>query len=615
MFTQTVANSKRATIDSFFISKENLLNAYAEDFALIKEKDEKELRELLKSLNRADAAFTGSYIGFPDKKFIIEPKEDMPDGYDCTSRPWYKKAVENPGTVVITDPYINASEDKALIITMARQVTLLDGTKAVVGADIRLTGLSKILTQDNIGENGYVYILSQQGQILAHKNEKLAGEDVSKEQFVQEMIKNKEGNMHYTFNGKNFVGGYSTSNQGFIVGVAMPSTDYMKHANKLRILTALIGLLLISIIVISMLIFLKKVILNKLLSIVDATNKLSNGDYTISVAVTSEDEIGDLQRALNNMIQSQKSILSKLGQTKETLLDSSDNIAKISNELGSASTEVANTMQQVAEGASQQAADITEVASIVDDLRKSVDEMNVKLKEVIGLTEVVSNSAKDSQRVVVGLTKSSENVGNVFTNVAETINSLVESVNSISGITNVITEIASQTNLLALNAAIEAARAGEAGRGFAVVADEVRKLAEQSSKSANEIKNVLEQIQVKADKTNENILNATDELTSQLEFVSVASKSFETIIEQVNNIVPTIQGLTGRITELVKLSDTAGDRLQSASAITEENTASAEEVAASAQELNASVEHIIETMKDFRILAKEFEDIMRSFKL
>lgn len=350
-FAQTLANSKKATIDNFFLSKENLLNAYSEDFDMLKSNNYKELQDLLKSLNRADTSFMSSYIGFPDKKFIIEPNEQMPDGYDCTSRSWYQKAMQNPGQVVITDSYMNISENnKELIITIARQVTFLDGTSAVVGVDASLTTLSKILTQDKIDENVYTYIISQQGQILAHKNEQLVGQDISKENFIQEMIKNKDGVIGYKFNGKSLIGGYATSKHGFIVGVAIPSSDYLELVNSFRIVNSLLVLFLILLIVSVLSIFIRKVVLDKLLHAVNIANDLANGDYTVRLDVNSEDEIGDLQKAINNMISSHKLIITKLGETKNILLDSSDNISKITNELGSASTEVANTMQQVAQG-------------------------------------------------------------------------------------------------------------------------------------------------------------------------------------------------------------------------------------------------------------------------
>ena len=239
---------------------------------------------------------------------------------------------------------------------------------------------------------------------------------------------------------------------------------------------------------------------------------------------------------------------------------------------------------------------------------KAIDDVGADSKNIHSMTE------KGESNIHI-LIDCANKVGNSFEDFASKFSGFSQSINQIKEITNIINGIASQTNLLALNAAIEAARAGQAGQGFSVVADEIRKLAEQCKISSENIGTLIEEVS----NDTKDILQVTDimdgELSNQKEVTTNIIDSFKQIIRTVNDINPKIELVTTFAKNINKEKDVILEKIETSSSIAEEISASTEEISASTETMNASAEEVASTAQMLTNTAMETINELNKFKL
>jgi methyl-accepting chemotaxis protein len=283
----------------------------------------------------------------------------------------------------------------------------------------------------------------------------------------------------------------------------------------------------------------------------------NGGDLTQKINTQSKDEMGDLAQAFNKFIANLRSIMIDVNNG--------------GNDVEETASQLTNNSRQVASGANENAAAMAEIAT-------TVEQVSANIQEIATAAQLTENRAADGAKQLNSFNEQFRKNNDIVGEVANTINNLNEKSKQISQIVNFITQIAEQTNLLALNAAIEAARAGEHGRGFAVVADEVRKLAEESAQATKEIGDIIKGIQGEADK-------AATEVDIAGSLVGEINNSIVHLGEAFNEIEGKVKGLASQIEDIAAASEQMSAGVQNVAATTEQQTASMQEVSAYAESL------------------------------
>ncbi|GEM_PF-550886 len=376
----------------------------------------------------------------------------------------------------------------------------------------------------------------------------------------------------------------------------------------LGIFTGLISILLLW--------WISRGIVRPLRQVVDRVNDIAEaaGDLTNTVPVVSNDELGDLAKAFNKMLAGLKTMVIEITGSAERLSSSSQQLSSSAQEMNATTQEVSSTVQQIAKGTENTARQVEETSKVMEQMSASVGQVAFSAQQTGGASAQANQAAQRGGEAAKEAVNKMAKIYETVTDSARVIQKLGERSEQINEIVNVITDIADQTNLLALNAAIEAARAGEAGRGFAVVADEVRKLAEGSGKAAEQISGLIKDIQKETNQAVKSMEIGSKEVTEGKDTIAKANAALEEIIKlvamtavRVEEISASAQQMASGTKQVVKsVGDIASNAEETASA-TEETSASSEEMTAAMEEMAASAQELSQMAVNLRELVGNFK--------
>ena len=343
---------------------------------------------------------------------------------------------------------------------------------------------------------------------------------------------------------------------------------------------------------------------------------LSKGKLVLNIdegAMARKDEVGMIAEGA-------KSLSDRLGQVIHQTLDmsgelksSGENLSNSSHQAYEASGQITKAVDDISTGAISQAESIQDAANNTDNIAADIEEISSDVTELDASSKDMNEACGAAMESLERLIESSDEVQESVREIGETINSTNESAKAISQFTQAINDIATQTNLLSLNASIEAARAGEAGKGFAVVAGEIGGLAEQSSSSADEIKKIVDQLVSDSERSVEVLQKLNISFETQSEQMGSTRENMESMVSNVDTVARASVGIAGRIQDLRDAKDQLGNIIADLSAISEENAAATEQTNASMEELNATFALITEEARKLEQLASELADTISYF--
>ncbi|WP_283188976.1 methyl-accepting chemotaxis protein [Pseudomonas sp. PMCC200344] len=535
------------------------------------------------------STFMASYLGDATGHFTIRPDAKMPDGFDPRVRPWYKGA-ESSSTATLTEPYIDAATGQT-IISIATASKKAGQSVGVVGGDLSLQTLIDTLSARDFNGMGYAFLVSADGKILVHPDKALVMKSLS-EAYPKNTPRLSSDFSEVEVDGKTRIVTFTPikglPSVNWYIGLSVDKDKAFSMLTEFRA-SAVVATIIAVAIIIALLGMLIRILIQPLHVMTRAMADIADGegDLTKRLTIQNNDEFGVLGTAFNRFVErihgSIREVSSATGQVNEVALRvvaasnssmfNSDQQASRTSSVAAAINQLGAAAQEIARNAAQASSQASDARSLAEDGQQVVDRSIAAMNQ---LSSMLSASSTN----IESLNSKTVNIGQIL---------------------EVITSISQQTNLLALNAAIEAARAGEAGRGFAVVADEVRNLAHRTQESAQQVQTMIEELQIGARESVSTMSESQRHSQDSVEIANLAG-------ERLNSV-------TLRIGEIDGMN-------QSVATATEEQTAVVESINVDITEINTlnqeGVENLQSTLRacsDLEQQAARLKQLVGSFRI
>jgi methyl-accepting chemotaxis protein len=317
---------------------------------------------------------------------------------------------------------------------------------------------------------------------------------------------------------------------------------------------------------------------------------IDNADLNTQFNTNREDEMGQLQNSFDRFV----------GSIRDTLIQ----VSETATSVASASAEISSSTEEMAAGSQEQTTQSEEIARAVEQMAKSIAVNSESAGEAAHTAEKAKSAAEQGGKVVLDTVAGMKQIANVVRESAGTIQNLGKSSDQIGEIIGVIEHIADQTNLLALNAAIEAARAGEQGRGFAVVADEVRKLAEQTTKATKQIAGMIQQIQTDSHGAVRTMANATKQVDEGIVLADHAGVSLQEIVDISQKVTHMVSQIAVANEEQSSTSEQISKNMEAIASVTQQTASGTQQIARAAEDLNRLTETLQSLVNQFKLNAQ-----------
>lgn len=602
-----------ATLDGWITNKQSLVAFMGRDVLTGGYIGDREAcRSFLADCTTRDNDIYETYVGFADDKTIIFGSGYVPDaGYDPTSRSWYKAAV-NSSEPIITEPYTDVQTNRQ-VITCAVRVQENGQTIGVLGADIFIDYLGEVVSSVKADENGYAVLLTADSMVVCHENADFLpsvdakGNDVmiSFADTSKDYVKPAENEFVYftDYDGQKVRYCEQTvPSTGWKLGYLLNSKEFNEPTVKLIVTMLIMAAVFNGIISICIALLLKKMFA-PMQDIADNSSRVANGELDISFNYSYKDEIGSVCRAIENNNRTVKMYIDDIEKRLEAIsrgdFSANSNVEyigdyasikvsldKISDSLNIVFGGIERASEAVfsgAEGVSSESGQLSESVArqndFIDEIASGMNFLSDKIDNNVSRTDSAKNTAHKAASAV-------EDGSSRMKQLLEAMEEISDASGKIQNIIVTIEDIAFQTNILALNASIEAARAGATGKGFAVVADEVRNLAGKSAEASDETARLIEQ-SVAAVKRGMEIAEGTSE---SLDEIVSCTREIDNIIIEIN----------GESHEQRACVDGVNEKIGSVSELVNSSSANAEECAAASRELNSQASELKHMLDNFR---------------
>lgn len=488
---------------------------------------------------------------------------------------------------------------------------LSEGSLTTLIGDVSVTGV----------EGSYCYVASPKGKYVYHPNPDMKGADVVNPAILaicadeENKVRDESAVMEfYDGPSKIYESFYVPENCDFVLVVSAPEAGVMAQVNAIVVRGVMMAITIIAIFVV-IAIALSTRLVKPLKKVVDATGELAAGNLDVDVNVKSSlHEFTDLIESAQTL----KSVLQKtIGETQQismNLKDGAENVAVLAQRSKEGSEHIANAMEDLSHGASTMAENVQSINDQMTEIGLDIDGIAKNTDQLVVMTNEIKEANDNATEYIAKVSESSGRSVDAVTDISNQINTTNASVAKIKDAADMIGSIANQTSLLALNASIEAARAGEAGRGFAVVAEEIKHLSEQSNSSADEIRDVVNDIILQSQRSVKLASEVAQIISEEQGYIEETEKKFDILQTEIAKSISEIENISNKVNNLNAAKVAITGAVSDLGAISEENAASNEEVSASVAEIASSINQIANNSESTNEIAINLTETVSYFK-
>ena len=629
VISENVGKSAANDIEKLFQKRTMEIEGLSRNGALRGASKEVIVAELAEYKERTGNDFAMPAYSTVDGQAVSDKGLDM----DRSTREYIKKVRETKKPYM-TGPSVSGSTGKLITIAAYPVLDNQENLVGIVYGTIELDSISEVVGGIQYMETGRVYIADQEGITIAYAQQP---EDVGKMDLTQTETNGKtidqklvDAFKQAASTHEQVATEYTTSkgvtsqavmtpielgSRTWIAVAVAPLSEVRADAYALAKILAAAGIFML--LVITAIIY---VLATKMSSPIETLKAecdiLNSGDLRERpVCCTTNDELGALAQGFADMRETMRKLLSEIAKHAERVSASSEELTAAAHQTAEAATTVANQVVDIAEGINHQSDSINTANAAVQDISEQSEQVSNNAGAIAAVTDMTVSEVGRGKNAVQDIVKAMDAINVGTDTVQNSIAKLAKQSEEISQIVDVITGIAEQTNLLALNAAIEAARAGEAGRGFAVVADEVRKLAEESGNSSQKIAELVRKIQEDMKEAVEASDQSTESVEGSRQAVEEADKIFESIQVSIEALAGGIRDVSTSIQTISDGTKAMANETESIAKISHENASRTQSVAATTEEQGASCQEVAASTRVLADLAQELEANVQKFQL
>lgn len=497
--------------------------------------------------------------------------------------------------------------------TIKSLTSLEDMGTLVVGMD--KNKLISIFQDTFLGHNSTIFILDSKGKVIADKGDYKVGQEYSEKTLINEILQSESNVFPAKIGGERYLVAYSKVEKAdwYIVST-IPFSYLNSETNHIRLSVILTGIFCAFGVLFLSYLFAYSISkpLNKLKN---SMLKAKEGNLTISYIDNMKDEIGEVSGIFNDMLSSIGVLVKQVYLSASSVLQNAEKIALSTQRCRVSSGQVAEAIQFIAEGSATQSGEALNGVEQMNDLIKSINHVEDEMCHMMETIEKTKTLSQTTKSVIDALNRKALVTSTATRSIISDINRFNMDMKEIREILSLIENVAEQTNLLSLNAAIEAARAGDAGKGFTVVAEEINKLAEQSKKATTMINNIISRIQNNTENTVSEAAKAGDIIMEQIEAVSETDKAFKSVLSSMDEITGQMMNVNHSIKEMIKFRNKTSFVINKISEISEENTAFIEQVTSSTQEQIGLMEELSFCANELNLMAENLNKSVIVFKV
>jgi methyl-accepting chemotaxis protein len=524
---------------------------------------------------------------------------------------WFKKIRAGNAAPIWLEAGTGIYNHAGTSFAVGREIRSLGGSPVILLIEIKMSILENELKNVNLGNNSEVFIATPQGKIVYSQ----IAEQIEADASVKiENTDVKSFTITDSDKVERLVVFHTSAKNGWNLIGTVPVSELVKDARTIAQFTVWISIIA-SLFAAGIGYIIVRMVAHPLVELRNLMKEGERGNLTVRTKVRSSDEIGQLGESFNQMMSQITLLAQQTTHSAQEVLNTSAELTEASRKTALAAKEIAIATEEIASGASSLAVEAergNDITSNIGDQMKEVVEANTEMSEAAAVVQSASVQGTEYMAELIGKTNVTEEMTR---SLMEKVDKLKESTRSIRKILDLLNNITKQTNILSLNATIEAARAGAAGKGFMVVADEIRKLADQSRQSIDVVGQITETIQTEIDGTVSVLTEAYPLFQEQIVSVKEADEIFRQVRDEMNGFSSKLNQATESIRILDSSQNALNEAMANVSAVAQQSSATSEEVASLSSEQTSVSDGLVRLSERLDNLSKELKESLSKFTI